>query len=107
DGRDRIGRALPGDVGGGAVNGFEHGRVSAGGVDVAGRRGPDAPGHRGGQVGDDVTEEVVGDDHVEPGRVGDHVDGRGIDVAVVHLDVRELRRHLVDGALPESARVDQ
>ena len=35
-----------------------------------------------GEVGDDVAEQVVGDDHVETARVGHHVDGGGVDVLV-------------------------
>ena len=56
------------------------------------RRGQaDAAGDRGGEVGDDVAEEVVGDDHVEAGRVGGHEDHRRVDVQVVDGDVGELR----------------
>ena len=62
------------------------------GVDVAAGGQPDAAAHRGGEVGDDVAEQVVGDDHVEPAGVGDQVDGRGVDVLVGDLDVRELLR---------------
>ena len=53
------------------------------GVEV-GRGGvADAPGHRAGQVGDDVAEQVVGDDHVVAVGVLHQVDAGGVDVVVV------------------------
>ena len=81
---DRIGDALAGDVGGGAVHRLEHGGELAGGVDVPAGGQSDAAADRGGEVGEDVAEQVVGDDHVEAARVVDQVDGGGIDVGVVH-----------------------
>ena len=45
------------------------------------------PAHRGGQIGDDVAEQVVGDDHVEAARIGDDVDGGRVDVLIGDLDV--------------------
>src|SRR5690606_6655960 len=66
DGRGGVGLALPGDVGGAAVDRLEHARRGALGVDVAARGQADAAGDGGAEVGDDVAEEVVGDDHVEP-----------------------------------------
>src|SRR5690606_6287716 len=84
-----------------AVHGLEHARVGAGGVDIAAGRQADTTADGGGQVGDDVAEQVVGDDHVEAARVVDHVDGGGVDVLVGDLDVGEFRAHLVDSALPQ------
>ena len=60
------GSALPGagDVGRRAVHRLEQARAGAGRVEV-GRRGPaDPAGDRAAEVGEDVAEEVVGDDHV-------------------------------------------
>src|SRR5690606_38614460 len=85
-----VGLALAGDVRRGAVDRLEHARGRPVGVDVAGGREPDAAGDGGGEVGDDVAEEVVGDDDVEAGRVGDEEDHRGVDVQVVDGDVGEL-----------------
>src|SRR3954451_683569 len=45
-----------------SVHWLEHRRIRAGRVDIAAGRQPDTPGHRGGQIGDDVAEQVVGDD---------------------------------------------
>ena len=103
----RVGLALAGDVGRAAVDRLEHRRVLAAGVDVAGRGQADAAGDRRGDVGDDVAEEVVGDDDVEAARVGRHEDRRGVDVLVGHLDVRELRTHGLDGAPPQVPGVDE
>ena len=62
------------------------------GVDVAAdAASPMPPVIGGGEVGDDVAEEVVGDDHVEARRVGGQEDRRGVDVQVVDGDVGELR----------------
>src|SRR6478672_10180399 len=109
-GQDRRGGVrllLPGDVGGRAVHGLEHGGRGAVRVDVPGRREPDAAGDRGGEVGDDVAEEVVGDDHVEARRVGGHEDRGRVDVQVVDADLGVLPRHLADQAAPDRPGVDQ
>src|SRR5699024_1383178 len=93
-----VGENLPGDVRGRAGHGLEHRGEGAGGVDGAARGEADAPADGGGEVGDDVAEEVVGDDHVEAGRILDQVDHHRVDVRVVHLDLRVLGAHLVDDA---------
>src|SRR5690349_10993176 len=62
DRRDRVGDALTGDVGRGTVHRLEHARVGPGDVEVAARRQPDTAGDGGTEVGEDVTEQVVGDD---------------------------------------------
>ena len=61
----------------------------------------------GREVGEDVAEQVVGDDDVEAGRIGDQEDRGRVDVQVVDGDVGELGRHGVDGAGPEVAGVHQ
>src|SRR6478736_8922557 len=89
-GQDRgrgVGLLLPGDVGRGAVHGLEHRGGRPVGVDVAGGRQADAAGDRGGEVGDDVAEEVVGDDDVEATGVGRHEDRGRVDVQVVGGDL--------------------
>src|SRR6478736_9445522 len=85
-GQDRgggVGLLLARDVGRRAVDRLEHGGRGPVGVDVAGRGQADAAGDGGGEVGDDVAEEVVGDDHVEARRVRGHEDRGGVDVQVV------------------------
>src|SRR5262245_21270397 len=103
----RVGLLLAGNVGGGSVDRLEHRGGGAVRVDVPGRREADAAGDGGGQVGDDVAEEVVGDDHVEARRVGGHEDRRGVDVQVVDTDLRELPPDLGDHARPHGAGVDE
>ena len=76
-------------------------------VEVAGGGEADPAGDGRREVGDDVAEQVVGDDHVEAGRVGDHEDRGGVDVQVVVRDVGELLGHGLDRALPELAGEDQ
>ncbi len=107
DRRGRVGDAAAGDVGRRAVHRLEHRRVGAADVEVAAGREPDAAGDRGGEVGEDVAEQVVGDDHVEALRLGDQEDGRGVDVQVVGGDVGELLADPGDGALPQAAGVHE
>ena len=57
---DRVGDSLPGDVGRRAVHRLEHRGMLAFGVEVGVRSDPDAAGDRGGQVAEDVAEEVRG-----------------------------------------------
>src|SRR5436309_2646166 len=62
DHRDRVRRALPGDIGRRAVHGLEDARRLA-----ADRRGwgkAEPAADRGGEVGEDVSEQVLGQDHV-------------------------------------------
>src|SRR5262245_63906544 len=109
-GQDRGGGvrlALAGDVGGRTVHRLEHARRRAVGVDVAAGGQPDAAGDRGGEVGDDVAEQVVGDDDVEPARVGGQEDRRRVDVQVVDGDVGVLLPDGLHGAPPQVARVHQ
>src|SRR5690606_13128118 len=68
---------------------------------------PDAPGHGTTEVGEDVAEEVVGDDHVVAPRVVHEVDAGGVDVVVAGADVGVVGGHLVEGALPQVAGVGQ
>ena len=105
--RRRVRDALAGDVRRAAVHRLEHARVAPAHVEVAAGRQADAAGDRGGEVGEDVAEQVVGDDHVEPAGVGHHVDRGRVDVLVGDRDVRVLQRHLLDQPRPQRARVGQ
>ena len=67
------------------------------GVDISAGGQADTAADRGSQVGDDVAEQVVGDDDVEAPGVGDQVDGRGVNVLVGHLDIRILLADLLHG----------
>src|SRR5262249_28469775 len=79
----------------------------AGRVDVPARGDADAAGDGRGEVGDDVTEEVVGDDDVEALGLGDQEDGGRVDVQVVGGDLGVLRGHPVEGVRPQVAREGQ
>src|SRR5438067_12282696 len=67
DGGQRIGPTGAGDVGRRAMDGLEQRRPRAGRVEVGGSGQADATCNRSAQVGEDVAEEVVGDDHVGTG----------------------------------------
>jgi hypothetical protein len=60
---------------------------------------------RGGQVGDDVAEHVVGDDHVERARLAHHLQAERVHVHVLRLDVGILLRHFFEDALPQAAGI--
>ena len=66
DGGQRVGDALARDVVGRAVHRLEQRRAGARRVQVRRRGEADAAGDCTGKVGEDVAEEIVGDDHVVP-----------------------------------------
>ena len=76
---------VPGDVGSGAVHRLE----DAGAAVAEAGRGEHAEraGEHRGLVAEDVAEHVLGDDHVEAGRVGDELHRGVVDEQVVELDV--------------------
>ena len=104
-----VGSALPWPAmsGRGAVHRLEHARRGAVRVDVGRRGQADAARDRRGEVREDVAEQVVGDDHVEPRRVGDQEDRRRVHVQVVDRHVGELGVHGLDRAAPQVAGVHQ
>src|SRR5699024_2343618 len=105
--RGRIGNALACDIWRGAVNRFKHRRVGLGGVDIARGCQADAACNSACQVGQDIAEEVIGDNNVVALRIGDHVNSGGVDVVVVDLDLREFLGDIFYGALPQVTSVDQ
>ena len=88
DQRRRVGEAFAGDVGRGAVDGFEHGRVVA---DVGARREAEAADQAAGEIGDDVAEQVFHDHHVERIRIHHELHAGGVDDAVVERDIGKAR----------------
>lgn len=74
-------------------------RMLVGGVDATGGGIAHAAYHGTGFVGNDVTEQVVGQNHVETGRVGYHEDGGRVDVQIV-VETSGYLRHRIDDALP-------
>ena len=70
-------------------------------MDVS-RRGHAQPAlKRGGEVGDDVAEQVVGDDHVELCGVLYQVHRERVDVVVRRGDVRKIRGDFAKDPLPQ------
>ena len=103
DGGQRVGRAGAGDVVGGAVHRLEQRRAGAGRVQVGRGGEADPAGDGAGEVGEDVAEEVVGDDDVVARGPLDQVDAGRVDVVVVTAHPGVLGGHLVDGPLPQVA----
>src|SRR4029079_5900239 len=103
DPRHRFDGSLATVVGGGAADRLEHRHAL--GVDVASGRDAHAALHRGGEVGEDVADNVVRHHEVAPAWILQEVDAGGVDVDVggPHGGVRG--RRVVEGALPEIAGV--
>ena len=68
---------------------------------------PDAPADRTPEVGEDVAEQVVGDNDVVLLGALHEMDARSVDVVIARRDVRVLRGHDVERALPQVAREGQ
>jgi len=85
------------------MNRLKHGGVHPGGINVPGGGQPNAAGNRTGQVRENIAKQVIGHDHVIPRRVGHHIDGGGINMVIVHGNIRVFLSHLVDSALPQAA----
>ena len=73
-------------------------------ADVARRREAEATDRGGAEVGEDVAEHVLGDDHVEPRGPLHEVEGRGVDVRRLELDVGVSGRHVGDDLTEEGVR---
>jgi len=101
DRAERVRNSLPGDVGGRAVDGLE--KRGASGMDVAGGGEAESAGEFGGQVADDVAEEIVGDDDVELAGIANEFHGESVDVEVAGFDVGIFGANGFEGALPEIA----
>ena len=85
----RIGDVLPGQRRRRAVHRLEQRRAAR--MDVARRRHPQTALQRPADVGDDVAEQVVGDDDLELAGILDQEHRQGVDVEVRRGDARELR----------------
>jgi len=111
--RERVREVLAGDVGRAPVHGLEHPAAArlhvrpacVVGAHVGARGHPEASLQGRAEIGDDVAEEVVRDDHVVALGRAHHLQAEGIDVHVTSLDARVLLGHLVEAAAPEAVRV--
>ena len=91
DGGDRVHFVLPGILGCRAMRRLEHGELFS---DVSGAAKAEPANHLGAEVGNDVAVEVGRHQHVVVERVLQQPHGDGVDVGIVHGDVREVLRHL-------------
>ena len=100
----RIGLAGADDIGRRTVHRLEHRGTCTSRVEVRRRGKADTATHCSCEVGKDVTEKVVGHQHVVALRRIHEVDTRCIDMVIRRLDVAILASHLVERALPKVAR---
>ena len=77
------------------------------GVDISRGRKANATGDSSRLIGQDVAEEVIGDDDIEAARIGHHVNRRGVNVTVVDTDLRVFAAHFLDDAAPQATGEDQ
>ncbi len=105
DGGHGVGDAFTEDVGGGTVDGFEHGGEAAGGVEIGAGGEADGAGNDGGEVAEDIAEQVGCDDDIEGVGAANEVHGGGIDEEGLGGDVGELGGDVVEGAVPEDHAV--
>ena len=103
DHADRIGDALPRDIGRRAVHRLEHRREKAGRIDVARRRDADGAGAGRAEIGEDVAEQIGADHDVEPVRMQHEIRGENVDVVLVPLHPRDSSSPSPPRARPNTA----
>jgi len=102
-----VGFALPGDIGGGTVDGFKHRGESPVGIDVSRGRQPDTTGDGPGLVCQNIAKEVIGNDHVETTGISYQENRGGVDVQVIHFYLGVFPRYFLDAATPQVPGVNQ
>ena len=85
------------------MHGLEHGRPCAVGIEVGRSCSADAAGDRAAEVGQDVAEEVVGDDHIVALRVFHEIYAGRIGMVVDGFQIAVFGDDFVECALPEVA----
>ena len=95
-----IGHTLASDVRCATADRLEH-RRSVRSI-VGARRDTEPTLQRGGEVGDDVTEQVVGDDDLELARVAHHLENDVVDVKRTRFDYGKFALQLGEGAPPQA-----
>lgn len=88
DGSDGVGDSFAGDVGSRAVSGLEDSGIVA---DIRGGCHSHPADEAGGQIAQDVAEHIFRDEDVEGLRALEEVEGSGVDIDAVGLDLGELR----------------
>ena len=99
DGGERVRHVLAGDVGGGAVDGLVE--AERAGAEGGGGEHADGAGQHGRGVGEDVAEDVAGDDDVELSGGADQLHAGGVDIKVGQLHVGVFAADLDDDFAPE------
>ena len=77
------------------------------GVDISRGRKTNTTGDSSRLIGQDVAEEVIGDDDIETAWIGHHVDRCGVNVTVVDTDLRVFAANFFDDATPQATGEDQ
>lgn len=103
---DRVGDALPSDIRCRTVYRLEETRIRVFGIDIAAGRNTDGSSASRTQVREYVSEEIAGDDNVEPIRVHDEPRGQDVDVIFVDGDLREALRHCRDPLVPKGIVIE-
>ena len=81
---------------------FEHGRKAARWVDIGARGEADTAGYDGGDVAQDVAEEIGSDNDIESLRTADEVHGGSVNQQGLGFDVRVLGSYSLKNAIPEN-----
>ena len=84
---------------------LEHRGIGAGGVDIGGGGEAEAALNRRAEIGQDVAEQVRGDDDVERVRRGDESRGHRVDMEACRLDVGKLAGDAARRLVPEHHRI--
>ena len=105
DRRQRVRLLLARDVGRRAMDGLEHGRELALRVEVCTGRQAHAARDRSAQVGQDIAEQVRGDDNLKSLRILDKEHAGRVHQQRVGLHVRILLAHLGKDLIPEYHRI--
>jgi len=98
DGGQRICNSFARDIWRRPVYGFEHGGIALAGVDVRTGGQADAAGDNGGDVAQDITEQVRGDDDIEGLGASNEVHGCSVDEQRFGLDAGVISKQEFDNA---------
>ena len=97
----RIGDTLPGDVGRRSVDRLVQPQARPPARQRGGGKHPDRSGAHARLVGQDVAEQIAGDDHVELAGIAHQLHRGVVDVHVGQFDIVVIARHFVDDVAPQ------
>jgi hypothetical protein len=101
NGRDRIGDPLPCDIGGATVAGLKDGVMCS---HVGGGSDSHPADKASREVGEDVAEHILGDDHIESFRTANELERSGVNVEVLGRDLGILTGDLIEDPAKERKR---